>query len=107
MNRRTLTVTATIALAAGALITAPAGFVAGRTTAPTPDACITALNEGERALGLTADALSLSADAVVAAASWDYTTLDRIASDIDGITAEMGDGTTYQNAATECRGGSR
>lgn len=105
MNTRTvITAAAGCVLALAGIAGTVGGFATGRATAPTPDACIAALDEGERVLGLTADALELSADAVVAAASWDYATLERIASDVDGITAEMGDGTEYRTAAAECRG---
>lgn len=83
------------------------GFAAGRATAPTPDACIVAIDEGERALGLTADGLALAGDAVIAAASWDAVELNRINGELDDITTEMGDGATYRDAAAECRDGAR
>ncbi len=108
MRTRTIIATGiTATLTAGILVGGATGFTTGRLTAPTPEACLVALDEGERALGLTADALDLSADAVIAAATWDTTTLEQITLDIEGITADMGDGAQYRTAATECRGGAR
>ena len=108
MNTRTiLTAAAGGVLALAGIAGTVGGFATGRATAPTPDACIVALEEGERVLGLSADALELSADAVVAAASWDTAALERITLDVEGITADMGDGTVYRTAAAECRDGAR
>lgn len=105
MNTRTIiTAAAGGVLALAGIAGTVGGFATGRATAPTPDACIVALEEGERVLGLTADALELSADAVVAAAAWDAATLEQISLDIEGITADMGDGAEYRTAAAECRG---
>ena len=100
MNTRALLTAGSVLTLAGALT----GFATGRITAPTPDACIVALEEGERVLGLSADALDLSADAVVAVAAWDIATLERITLDVEGITADMGDGAEYRTAVAECRG---
>lgn len=109
MNRTITTIAATAAggLVFGLIAGGGTGFATGRATAPTPDACIVALDEGERAIDLTADALDLSADAIYAAATWDVTTLDQITVDVESITAELGDGQTYRDAATECRDGAR
>lgn len=108
MNTRTiLTAAAGGVLALAGITGTVGGFATGRATAPTPDACIIALEEGERVLGLSADALELSADAVVAAASWDTAALERIALDVEGITADMGDGVGYRTAAAECRDDAR
>lgn len=98
---------AAVALTVGVLAGGGTGFATGRATAPTPDACIVAIDEGERALGLTADGLGLAGEAVVAAASWDAAELNRITGELDDITAELGDGATYRDAATECRDGAR
>ncbi|MDN5687092.1 MAG: hypothetical protein L0G94_10535 [Brachybacterium sp.] len=92
------------ALTAGVLGGTGAGFGIGRTTAPTPEACLVALDEGERALSLTSDALSLAGEAVVAAASWDVAEVNRITDELDDVNAQLGDGQTYIDAKAECRG---
>lgn len=109
MNTRNIVTTAVgiAALAAGTIGGSAAGFGIGWATAPTPKACLTAIDEADRTLDLTSEALGLAGEAVVAAASWDVATLDRISGELDGITTELGEPGTYLDAKSECRGEAR
>lgn len=110
MNKHTITAataTGLLALFAGTLGGGLAGTGLGRATAPTPDACLTAINEGERAISLSSDALGLAAEAVEAAALWDYNELERIHSEADRIAFELGSPDDYHAAVAECRGEAR
>lgn len=109
MNTRHIVTTAigAAALTAGILGGTGAGFGIGRTTAPTPKACLIALNESDRALDLTTEALGLAGEAVVAAAAWDTAELDRINDELDDITDDLGEPDVYLDAKAECRGETR
>ncbi|WP_444594168.1 hypothetical protein [Brachybacterium sp. AOP3-A1-3] len=108
MNRNTvLTGLAVGALAFASIGSAALGFGTGRATAPTPKACLIAIDEGDRALDLTSEALGLAGEAVVAAATWDAATLDRINGDLADINDDLGDPDAYLDAKAECRGENR
>lgn len=101
---RPLTIAAMGALAITTVAGTLGGFALGQSTAPTPEACVVALDQAEHTISLTAEGLELSGDAVTAAATWDVEELERITGEINGLTADMGDPEVYQDAAAECRG---
>lgn len=106
MNKTHIVTTAigVAALTAGIVGGTGAGFGIGRSTAPTPEACLVALDEGDRALGLSSEALGLAGEAVVAAASWDVAEVNRINDELAGITDDLGNPDVYLDAKADCRG---
>lgn len=108
MNRNTIITGLAIgALGFASIGSAAIGFGTGRATAPTPTACLTALDESDRALQLTTEALGLAGEAVVAAAAWDTVELDRINAELDDITNDLGEPDAYLDAKADCKAGAR
>lgn len=109
MNTRNIVTTAVgiAALAAGTIGGSAAGFGLGWNAAPTPNECLIALDEADRTLDLTAEALGLAGEAVYAAAIWDANTLDQIATDLEDVTTELGEPDTYLDAKAACKGETR
>lgn len=102
-----ITTAAVAALGFTALGSAAGGFATGRVTAPTPEACLVALDEGERALGVSAEALSLAGEAIVAAAEWDIAEITRLTDEIKALADEVDDPSLYLDSAAECRDGAK
>lgn len=102
-----ITATAIAALGFASLGSAALGFGTGRATAPTPKACLVALDEGERVIGLSSDALGLAGEAVIAAATWNIAEVNRISDELEDVTTDLGDPDVYLDARAECRGETR
>lgn len=102
-TRRPVLVALVATLATTTILGTAAGATIGRATAPTPDACLVALDEADHALELSSEAIGLSSDAVVAAAAWDVDTLNRVNADLDRIIGELGEPDVYLDSKAECR----
>lgn len=105
MNTRTIiTAAAGGILALAGIAGTVGGFATGRSTAPTPEACITALADADQTITLMSDALTIAGDSVEYAAAWDVSGLEQSTEDIEGITSDL-EAVDYASSSAECRDG--
>lgn len=105
MNTRTIfTAAAGGILALAGIAGTAGGFATGRATAPTPEACITALADADQTITLMSDALTIAGDSVTYAATWDVSGLEQSSLDIEEITTDL-EAADYSTSSAECRDG--
>lgn len=105
MNTRTIfTAAAGGILALAGIVGTVGGFATGRSTAPTPEACITALADADQTITLMSDALTIAGDSVTYAATWDVSGLEQSSLDIEEITTDL-EAVDYSTSSAECRDG--
>lgn len=103
-TRAIITATAGGILALAGIAGTVGGFATGRATAPTPEACITALADADQTITLMADALTIAGDSVTYAAAWDVSGLEQSSLDIEEITTDL-EAVDYSTSSAECRDG--
>src|SRR5699024_11692094 len=102
--RTTLTAAAGGILALAGIAGTGGGFTTGRATAPTPEACITALADADQTITLMADALTIAGDSVTYAAAWDVSGRGQSSLDIAELTSDLEE-IDYSTSSAECRDG--